>query len=143
MIGDSKLLGLDDRVRVRLVTKRLKKDQANSKMERMKKRNIGELGWADRKDEMKFEEMVENLSKVAVGDSMEHMLLEEMMNSLGLGDRLEVGDVGPWEVEWLVQCLTMQDRLGLGPAKGDVYMKEVPGSVCAMIPEVEEWMWMA
>ena len=53
-------------------------------------------------------------------------------------------DVGPLEVEekWLVQWLTIQDRLGLGPDNGDVYMKEVAEGGCEMIPEVEEGMGM-
>ena len=87
------------------------------------------------------------MSSMAVGDRMEHMQLEEMMKSLGLMDMdmVEVEEVGPWEVEedWLVQWLTMQDRLGLGPDNGDVCMKEVPDRGCEMILEVEWGMEMS
>ena len=85
MIGDSKLLGLEDSARVRLVTKSLEDEEANKKIKRMKKRNIQELEWAVRKNEMKFKEMVENMSRMAVGDRV-----EERINSLGLWDKVEV-----------------------------------------------------
>ena len=116
------MLGLEDRVRVRLVTKRSEEDNANRKMERMKRKNTRELEWTVRKEENRFKEMVENLSKMALGDRMERMQLEEMMSRLGLEDTVDVGDVQPWEVEEdrLVEWLSIQDRLGLGPGNGDV-----------------------
>jgi hypothetical protein len=106
----------------------------------MKKRKIWELEWAVRKDEMKFTELVENMRRMAVGD-----MVEEMMNRLGLGDSVEVEEVGPWELDedWLVQWMNLQDRLKLCPGKRDVCMKDVPDSECDLNIELEEVMWMS
>ena len=70
------------------MTKRSEEDNDNRKIERMKRKNIRELEWTVRKEENRFKEMVENLSKMALGDRMERMQLEEMMSRLGMGDRV-------------------------------------------------------
>ena len=90
MIVTSELMGLEDRVRMRLVTKRLEEEEAEKRIERIKKRNIRELEWAVKKDERNYKELVESMSSMAVGDRMEHMQLKEMMTNLGVEYMVEV-----------------------------------------------------
>ena len=49
------------------MTKRSEEDNDNRKIERMKRKNTRELEWTVRKEENRFKEMVENLSKMALG----------------------------------------------------------------------------
>ena len=90
MIDASKLMGLEDRVRMRLVTKRLEEEEAEKRIERIKKRNIRELEWAVKKDERNYKELVKSMSSMSVGDRMEHMQLKEMMTNLGVEYMVEV-----------------------------------------------------
>ena len=141
-IEASTLMGLEDRVRMMLVTRRLEVDETERRIERKKKKNILELEWAVKKDERKYNELVKSMSIMAVGDRIEHMQLDELMSNLSVECMVEVEEVGPWEVEedWLVQWLRMQDRLGLGPDGGDVCMKEMLAGECEVNRESEWWV---
>ena len=74
-IEASTLMGLEDRVRMMLVTRRLEVEETERRIERRKKMNILELEWAVKKDERKYNELVKSMSIMAVGDRIEHMQL--------------------------------------------------------------------
>ena len=144
MIEASTLVSLEDRVRMMLVTRRVEMEETERRMERRKRKNILELEWAVKKDERNYNELVKSMSIMEVGDRMEHIQLEELMANLSVGCMVEVEEVGPWEVEedWLVQWLSMQDRLGLGQDGGDVCMKDIMAEGCEVIMESECWVGM-
>ena len=141
-IADSREIGLEDSVRVRLVEKKAEEDMSRVRMERMKKKAARELKWAEKMEHVKFEKVVKNMNELALYDRDEHLQLEEMMSKLGLED--DTQDAGSWEVEeeWLVTWLEVQDRLGLGPDDGDVLMVNIDMGGREMIPEgMEDMEW--
>ena len=128
---DSREVGLEDRVRVRLVEKKVEEDMSRVRMERIKKKAARELKWAEKMEHVKFETVVKNMNELALYDRDEHLRLEEMMSKLGLKD--DTQDVGSW--------LKVKDRLGLGP-DGDVLMMNIKmGGVEMILEGMEDMEW--
>ena len=71
------------------------------------------MEWRQRKEMVKFDEMVSDMGRMVLCNEEEQRQLERMMGNLGLDTEI-VTEVGSWEVEdeWLLQWVEMQERVG-------------------------------